>query len=273
MAAEDLKNVGVDKTQPILEFKEVSKTFSDGTHTLDNVSLSLGRAEFVSLVGPSGCGKSTLLRIASNLDTATTGSVKLSKDLEVEGMGYIFQDATLMPWRNVRANVELLGELYKVPKEQRRKKANEVLELVGLNGFSQHYPAALSGGMKMRVSIARALTMEPKLFMFDEPFGALDQITRERLNEETLRLFKLQEFAGLFVTHSVNEAVFLSSRVLVMSERPGRIVAEIKIPFEYPRNPEIRYLPEFAELAATVSEALRNSSNQSFESVAPKEPR
>lgn len=241
--------------ETLLEFKEVTKVFPDGTKALDKTSLSLGKAEFISLVGPSGCGKSTLLRIASNLESATSGSMNVTN----KGIGYIFQDATLMPWRTVQANVELLGELYKIPKAARREKAKKALELVGLTSFASHYPGALSGGMKMRVSIARTLTREPSLFLFDEPFGALDQITRERLNEETLRLFMHQKFSGLFVTHSINEAVFLSSRVLVMSDRPGRIVAEIEVPFEYPRDSEIRYSPEFATVAAKVSEALRSS--------------
>lgn len=245
------------KMETLLEFKEVTKVFPDGTKALEKTSLSLGEFEIVSLVGPSGCGKSTLLRIASNLESATLGSVSVTD----KGLGYIFQDATLMPWRTVRANVELLGELYKIPKAERKEKAKEALELVGLTGFANHYPNALSGGMRMRVSIARTLTLEPSLFLFDEPFGALDQITRERLNEETLKLFMHQKFSGLFVTHSINEAVFLSSRVLVMSERPGRIVDEIEVPFEYPRDPAIRYSSEFANVAAKVSEALRSSAS------------
>ncbi len=244
-----------DQSSPVLEFKKASKVFPDGTHALDNVSLSLSKAEFISVVGPSGCGKSTLLRIASGLDHPTSGKVKASRD----GLGYIFQDATLMPWRTVRANVELLGELHKVPRAERKKRAEEALNLVGLAGFSEHYPASLSGGMKMRVSIARTLTLAPSVFLFDEPFGALDQITRERLNEETLRLFMHEGFAGLFITHSVYEAVYLSSRVLVMSPRPGRIVADISVPFEYPRDYELRFTPEFSEKTAEVSDALRSS--------------
>ncbi len=244
-----------DQSQPVLEFKKASKIFPDGTHALDNVSLSLSKAEFISVVGPSGCGKSTLLRIASGLDHPTSGKVKANRD----GLGYIFQDATLMPWRTVRANVELLGELHNIPKAKRKKRAKEALNLVGLAGFSEHYPASLSGGMKMRVSIARTLTLAPSVFLFDEPFGALDQITRERLNEETLRLFIHEGFAGLFITHSVYEAVYLSSRVLVMSPRPGRIVADISVPFEYPRDYELRFTPEFSEKTAEVSEALRSS--------------
>lgn len=253
----EVKNGAYSKSESLLQFEGIGKVFPDGIKALEKVDLTLGKAEFVSLVGPSGCGKSTLLRIASNLETQTSGSMKVAD----VGLGYIFQDSTLMPWRSVQANVELLGELQKIPRVERKQRAQEALELVGLTKFADHYPNALSGGMKMRVSIARTLTLSPSLFLFDEPFGALDQITRERLNEETLRLFVHQKFAGLFVTHSVNEAVFLSSRVLVMSERPGRIVKEVKIPFEYPRESDIRYSPEFSELAAEVSEALRESSS------------
>jgi NitT/TauT family transport system ATP-binding protein len=240
---------------PILSFDDVAKTFPDGTHALDGVSLSVRRGEFVSIVGPSGCGKSTLLRLAAGLDEATSGSVEVAGD----DLGYIFQDATLMPWRTVLSNVELLGELDGIARDARRELALDAIRTVGLEGFENHYPKALSGGMRMRVSIARSLTLNPSVFLFDEPFGALDEITRERLNEETLRLFLSERFAGLFITHSIYEAVFLSTRVLVMSPRPGRIVAEFDVPFAYPRPPELRFGAEFAELTGAVSGALRGS--------------
>lgn len=238
---------------PALVFSGVSKIFPDGTHALDNISFSVSQGEFFTVVGPSGCGKSTLLRIASGLDTATAGEVTVDR----EHLGYIFQDHALMPWRSVLHNVELLGELHRTPKSQRRKIARQAIQTVGLEGFENHYPDALSGGMKMRVSIARTLTMNPPVFMFDEPFGALDEITRERLNEETLSLFVREQFAGLFITHSISEAVFLSTRVGVMSQRPGKIMDIFDVPFGYPREPELRFTPEFAELSGAVSASLR----------------
>jgi NitT/TauT family transport system ATP-binding protein len=238
-----------------LSFRNVCMRFPDGTETLDDVSLSVESSEFVTIVGPSGCGKSTLLRIASGLLEATSGTV----DADQEGIGYVFQDATLLPWRTVRKNVELLTELHGVSKEERRRRVREAIDLVGLTGFEDHYPKALSGGMKMRASLARALTMKPAVFLFDEPFGAVDEITRERLNEETLRLFAQQQFAGLFITHSISEAVFLSTRVLVMSSRPGRILDSVEVPFAYPRHPDIRFDPVFGELSARISNSLRGA--------------
>ena len=240
---------------PVLAFEDVSKVFPDGTHALERASFSVSRGEFVTLVGPSGCGKSTLLRIASNLDSASGGEVRVDRDR----IGYIFQDATLMPWRTVLGNVELLGELHGYSREERRSLARKAIETVGLQGFEGHYPKALSGGMRMRASIARTLTLNPPVFLFDEPFGALDEITRERLNEETIALFMREQFAALFITHSIYEAVYLSTRVLVMSPRPGRIVASFDIPFEYPRAAELRYEAKFAELTGAVSAALRGS--------------
>lgn len=244
-----------------ITFSGVSKVFPDGTHALDDVSFSVSQGEFFTVVGPSGCGKSTLLRIASSLEEATEGHV----DVDRERLGYIFQDSTLMPWRTVQKNVELLGELHRMSKAERSRLAADAIQTVGLEGFEKHYPKALSGGMKMRVSIARSLTMNPAVFMFDEPFGALDEITRERLNEETLRLFREEQFAGLFITHSIPEAVFLSTRVGVMSPRPGRIVDIFDIPFPYPRDPQLRFEPDFAELAGAVSASLRASGGADLE--------
>ena len=238
-----------------LSFNEVSMVFPDGTRALENVSLSISPGEFVTVVGPSGCGKSTLLRIASNLETATGGSCNIDRD----SIGYVFQDATLMPWRTVRRNVELIAELHGVPKAERLERAARAIELVGLNGFEDKYPRQLSGGMRMRASLARSLVMQPKVFLFDEPFGALDEITRERLNDELMGLFQSQGFAGLFITHSIAEAVYMSTKVLVMSARPGAITAAIDIPFGFPRTHDLRYRPEFGELCAQVSHALRGA--------------
>ena len=242
-------------TGEILAFQDAGKVFPDGTEAVRSVSFSLRQGEFAAVIGPSGCGKSTLLRMASGLSPETSGQVVRT----VENVGYVFQDATLLPWRTVRKNVELLGELEGLAAAVRATRAKSALRLVGLESFADHYPKALSGGMKMRVSLARALTMNPPLFLFDEPFGALDEITRSGLNEELLRLFVSERFAAVFITHSIGEAVYLSSRVLVMSPRPGRIVAEFDVPFDYPRSPDLRYQPEFGDLASAVSHALREA--------------
>lgn len=239
--------------RPALSFEQVSMVYPDGTVALRDVTLSVNRGEFTSIVGPSGCGKSTLLRIASGLTTATSGSVYV----EAERLGFVFQDATLLPWRTVLGNVELLLELNGVPSGERTRRAMEAIAAVGLDGFETYHPKRLSGGMKMRASLARWLALEPSVFLFDEPFGALDEITRDRLNDELLRLFQEKGFSALFVTHSLFEAVFVSSRVLVMSGRPGRIVADIDVPFGYPRSEELRYDPVVSELAGEVSAALR----------------
>ncbi|GAA4845335.1 ABC transporter ATP-binding protein [Luteimicrobium xylanilyticum] len=244
-------------TSTLLDFHDVEMTFPDGTVALRGVHLTVDRGEFVSVVGPSGCGKSTLLRIASGLEHASDGTAQV----DASRIGYVFQDATLLPWRSVRDNVELLAELGGRSKEERRAKADRAIELVGLTGFEKHLPKQLSGGMRMRTSLARSLTLDPELFLFDEPFGALDEITRERLNDELLRLFVEQRFAGLFITHSVSEAVYLSTKVVVMSGRPGTVVRSFDVPFpmtrDMPRDPDIRFTPEFAELVGEVSRALR----------------
>jgi NitT/TauT family transport system ATP-binding protein len=240
-------------TEPLLDFSGVAMRFPNGTVALSGVDLTVGRGEFVTVVGPSGCGKSTLLRIASGLETASEGTTALG----TTRIGYVFQDATLLPWRTVQSNVELLAELNHQSKKVRSAKAKEAIDLVGLTGFEKNLPKQLSGGMRMRTSLARSLTLDPELFLFDEPFGALDEITRERLGDELLRIFAEQNFAGLFITHSVAEAVYLSTRVIVMSGRPGRIVDEFDIPFGYPRDPDIRFTPEFAALSGKVSHALR----------------
>jgi len=240
-------------TPPTLRFSGVSKRFKDGTTALTDTHLAVSPGEFASVVGPSGCGKSTLLRIASGLDHATGGTV----DVGAQRLGYVFQDATLLPWRSVLENVGLFAELEKMPGVERNRRITEVIELVSLTGFEKHLPHQLSGGMRMRVSLARSLVLDPDVFLFDEPFGALDEITRERLNGELLGLFERERFAGLFVTHSVGEAAFLASRVLVMSPRPGRFVAEIEIPFAYPRPPDLRFDPDFAVVAGRISAQLR----------------
>ena len=186
----------------LLAFSGVGKRFPDGTVALSGVDLSVAPGEFVSILGPSGCGKSTLLRVAAGLTAASDGTARVATDK----LGYVFQDPTLLPWRTVQANAELFAELRHLPRDERRRRARDALALVGLDDFAGHHPRALSGGMRMRVSLARSLTLEPELFLFDEPFGALDEITRERLNDELLGLYLAKEFTALFVTHSVSEA-------------------------------------------------------------------
>ena len=235
-----------------LVLDDVTKAFPTGTVALEGVSLSVAAGEFVSVVGPSGCGKSTLLRLASGLDEVTGGEIEVN----ATSTSYVFQEPTLLEWRSAQRNVELVGELKGVGKPDRRRRAQEALDLVGLSGFERQHPRQLSGGMRMRVSIARALVAEPDLALFDEPFGALDEITRLRMQTELQNLFALKGFAGLFITHSVSEAVYLSTRVVVMSGRPGRVVADVPVPWAYPRTPELRYEPEFAALTGEVSAAL-----------------
>ena len=239
-------------TAPTLALDDVTKDFATGTRALTGVSMDVARGEFVSVVGPSGCGKSTLLRLAAGLDTVSYGTL----EVDAAVTSFVFQDATLLEWRSAQKNVELVGELAGVPATERARRAQEALALVGLDGFEKQHPRELSGGMRMRVSIARALVAEPQLALFDEPFGALDEITRLKMQTELQRIFQLKQFAAMFITHSISEAVYLSSRVLVMSGRPGRIVEDIEIPWDYPRPPELRYSPEFGRIAGRLSQTL-----------------
>jgi NitT/TauT family transport system ATP-binding protein len=236
-----------------ISFRSIRKTFPDGTRALDDVSFDVAPGEFVSIVGPSGCGKSILLRIASGLDSPSEGTSSLSDT----NVGYVFQEATLLPWRTVRSNVALFAELRGMAVEERDASITRALELVDLDGFADKYPWQLSGGMRMRASLARSLVLRPSVFLFDEPFGALDELTRERLNDELLSIFASARFAGLFVTHSIAEAVYLSTRVLVMSPRPGSITHCFDVPFGPERSHDLRFEPEFARLCRDVSHALR----------------
>lgn len=235
---------------------DVGHTFSDGTAALECLRLAVRPGEFVSILGPSGCGKSTLLRLISRLEIPSIGSL----DVATERVGYVFQDPTLLPWRSLRRNVELPAELEGMPRAERARRAASAIRLVGLDGFERTRPAALSGGMRMRASLARSLVLEPELFLFDEPFAALDELARERLNTELQGVLAARRCTALFVTHSVAEAVFLGTRVVVMSGRPGRIVAEFPVPFARPRDPQLRFEPGFGRLAAEISLVLRAQS-------------
>ncbi|MGI5292651.1 ABC transporter ATP-binding protein [Nonomuraea polychroma] len=245
----------VDAADFTLSFAGAGKRYGDGTQALSAVDLDVAPGQFVTVVGPSGCGKSTLLLLAAGLTEATEGSVRRG----AASVGYVFQDPTLLPWRTVRSNVELFGELRGLSKQERRRRADEAISLVGLAEFTHARPRTLSGGMRMRVSLARALTLQPGLLLLDEPFGAVDEITRERLNDELLRLFAIRRFAALFVTHSVSEAVFLATRVVVLSDRPGSILGVFDVPFSYPRPPELRFSTDFTRIAAQVSACLKGT--------------
>ncbi len=240
----------------LLSLRGLGKTFADSTQALSDITMDIGWQEFVSLVGPSGCGKSTILRIAAGLETPTAGECIV----QTTKVGFVFQDATLLPWRNVYDNIELLIELDGIEQSERTRRVDEIIQLVDLVDSARKYPRQLSGGMKMRTSLARSLVSNPELFLFDEPFSALDEFTRERLNDDLLDLFARRKFAALFVTHSISEAVYMSSRVVVMSPRPGTIAQVVSVPFSYPRRHDIRYSPQFAEICGQVSRALRQDS-------------
>lgn len=236
----------------MLSLRGLGKVFADSTRAVSNFTLDIEPREFVSLVGPSGCGKSTILRIAAGLEQPTTGECVVN----TRSVGFVFQDATLLPWRNVYDNIELLIELDGLDPVERTRRVGEIIQLVDLTGSEHKYPRQLSGGMKMRTSLARSLVTNPDLFLFDEPFSALDEFTREHLNDELLALFAQRKFAALFVTHSIAEAVYMSKRVIVMSTQPGTIAQIIDVPFPYPRQHDIRYTPLFAEICGLVSHTL-----------------
>jgi NitT/TauT family transport system ATP-binding protein len=242
----------------VLDLRDVGKTWPNGTVAVDAVTLDLRLGEFVTLVGPSGCGKSTILRIVAGLEEETSGRVERPD----APPGCVFQQPNLLAWRNLTRNVELYAELDGMRARERRVLTKDALELVGLTGFEDHLPHQLSGGMQMRAALARALVTRPELLLFDEPFSAVDELLRERLQEELMRLFVAEQFAGLFITHSVPEAVFLSSRVLVMTPRPGKIGAIVDVPFSFPRARDLRFAPEYVSLVRQISDHMRGFSGQ-----------
>jgi NitT/TauT family transport system ATP-binding protein len=244
----------------MVTLSHVSKRYGSNPPVLQEINLAIEKGEFVSLIGPSGCGKSTLLKLISGLTSASSGSILVEGMTPVNArktVSYIFQDATLLPWRNVTRNVGLGLELEHVSREARKEKVQSLLELVGLSHVAQAYPRQLSGGMKMRVSVARALATTPRLLLMDEPFGALDEMTRDRLNEELLRLRAEQSWTAVFVTHSVAEAVFLSTRIIVLAPSPGRIAQQMEIDLPFPRTNLTREGGQFESYVTEVSRALR----------------
>ncbi|HZG34834.1 MAG TPA: ABC transporter ATP-binding protein [Gaiellaceae bacterium] len=249
--------------EAVVGLKDVSKQFGKGGVTaLQEVDLEIRAGEFVSLIGPSGCGKSTLLRVVGDLIQPSSGDVvvngKTAHQARVDrDYGIVFQDSVLFEWRTVAKNISLPLELAGWSRERRRARVDEMLSLVELSGFEDHHPWQLSGGMQQRVSIARALSFDPALLLMDEPFGALDEMTRERLNLELLRIWEASGSTVIFVTHSIAEAVFLSTRVVVMSPRPGRITGIVEVDLPQPRTIRTREEPRFAELVREVRRALR----------------
>lgn len=233
---------------PIITLNNVSKVYANGTIALQNLSLTISEGEFVSLLGPSGCGKSTVLRLIAGLGKRTTGQIYWGEGYHLppektrhrHKLAYVFQEAALMPWATVWDNVYLPLKLAGVSKGAAAATVSEAIELVDLHGFERAYPRELSGGMKMRVSIARALVTHPDVLLMDEPFGALDEMTRSRLNSDLLELWQRMQLTIVFVTHNIYEAVYLSNRVVVMASRPGRVIADVPIEAPYPRSQDFR---------------------------------
>lgn len=257
---------------PAIEVLSAEQTYPNGTRALLPVDLRIEAGEFVTLLGPSGCGKSTLLKMIAGLLAPTDGRILIERQpvATVQGAGrsgkaqprlaYVFQEAALMPWARLAANVRLPLDLAGVERRTADARVKDALHLVGLKDFAASFPRELSGGMQMRASIARSLVTEPQILLMDEPFGALDEITRNRLDTELLALWQQQRFTTVFVTHSITEAVFLSSRVIVMAARPGRVVEDIRIDQPYPRGPEFRVSNQFMELSRHLQDSLLRAS-------------
>lgn len=254
---------------PAIEVLSAEKIYSNGTRALLPVNLTINQGEFVTLLGPSGCGKSTLLKMVAGLVEPSDGKLVLwrrdSREKAQVPLSFVFQEATLMPWSNVQNNVRLPLDLAGVPRAEANTRVSEALELVGLGKFASVLPRELSGGMQMRVSIARGLVTRPKLLLMDEPFGALDEITRNKLDSDLLRLWREQRLTVVFVTHSIHEAVFLSQRVIMMAARPGRVVQDIAITEPFPRNEDFRVSPAFSRYAKQLQDSLLQASQSGME--------
>ena len=256
---------------PVVSIQNVNKIFGEGStnqvHALKDINLVIQPNEFISLIGPSGCGKSTLLRLIGDLTSTSSGQVTINNKSAHQARldrdyGMVFQAATLYDWRTVTKNVQLPLELMKYSQEKKEARTRDMLALVELSDFAKHFPWQLSGGMQQRVAIARALAFEPSILLMDEPFGALDEMTRERMNLELLNIWEKTRITVIFVTHSITEAVFLSTRVIVMSARPGRIISDIKIDLPHPRDNDTRESVRFFQLETEVREALRKSESK-----------
>jgi len=256
---------------PVVEILSADKVFPNGTRALAPIDLTIVAGEFLTLIGPSGCGKSTLLKLIANLIEPSDGRILWWSDAfgrvgsSGRSLAFVFQDPTLMPWARVEANVRLPLDLARTPKAESSKRVAEALSRVGLEGVARHYPRQLSGGMKMRVSIARSLATEPDLLLMDEPFGALDEFTRNRLDADLVRLWWERKLTTVFVTHSIYEAVFLSTRVAVMGAQPGRICKVMTIDEPHPRDESFRNAPRFAEYCRALSASLTEVSLQQMQ--------
>ena len=259
---------------PAIQVLSAEKTYPDGTHALQPVDLTIEEGEFVTLLGPSGCGKSTLLKMIAGLLAPSDGRLLLWRRpvAELHGsanrLAFVFQSPTLMPWASVQSNVRLPLDLAGTPRAEADARVADALKLVGLGKFSGALPRALSGGMQMRVSIARGLVTQPQLLLMDEPFGALDEITRHKLDTDLLALWAAKKLTVVFVTHSIHEAVFLSTRVVMMAARPGRVVEQVRIDEPYPRTPDFMVTPQFSRYARQLQDSLLRASADTDEGAA-----
>jgi len=252
--------------KPAIHLQHVKKVYPNGTVALHDLNLEIQQGQFTSLVGPSGCGKSTVLRLIAGLGTASGGTITWA-DHTPQQLAYVFQEAALMPWATVWHNAYLPLKLRGIPPAQAEPKIRECLSLVDLRGVEKRYPRELSGGMKMRVSIARALVTEPQVLLMDEPFGALDEITRSKLNNDVLDLWQQQRWTGIFVTHNIYEAVYLSHQVVVMAAQPGRVITEVTIAEPYPRTEEFRTSALYNDYCRQISRALYQAMAERFPAV------
>ncbi|MDO6405831.1 ABC transporter ATP-binding protein [Pantoea phytobeneficialis] len=268
LMSNDAQAVPLHAAAPAIEVLSAEKIYPNGTRALLPVDLTIRQGEFVSLLGPSGCGKSTLLKMIAGLIEPSDGKLMLFRRDRREKqhdlpLSFVFQEATLMPWSNVHKNVRLPLDLAGVPRAEADTRVREILELVGLGQFGHVLPRELSGGMQMRVSIARGLVTRPKVLLMDEPFGALDEITRNKLDSDLLQLWQEQKLTVVFVTHSIQEAVFLSQRVIMMAARPGRVVDDISIDAPFPRDDEFRVSQQFTQYAQQLQRGLFAASQES----------